>query len=94
MKGVGHFHGPLHGDVAGQVGIGATHPRVSVALQGCVKVHHLHDAVHPGIGPTGTQGGHPLGSEAAQRSFQLVLDGESRRLALPALVRLPVVAKS
>ena len=92
MEFVGGKHGPLHRDIARQVGIGATHPGVGVAVEFGVKVHHLHDAVHAGIGAACTQSGNALGSKLAQRGFQFVLDGLARELALPALVGLSVVA--
>ncbi len=94
MKSIGHFESPLHGDISGQIGVGAADPRVSVAVQFGVKVHHLHEAVHTGIGATGAQSGNALGGELAQRGFEFVLDGETGRLALPALVGPTVVANT
>jgi hypothetical protein len=59
-----------------------------------IKVHHLHQCVHSGIGPSGAQSRDPLPSELAQCCFEPVLDRETRSLTLPALVRLAAVADS
>lgn len=47
--------------------------------------------MHARIGATRTQGGDFLGGELLEGLFQLVLNGQTRALALPTLVGLPVV---
>lgn len=92
MKAVRNSLGPLHGNVVRQQGVGATYPGRHVALQGRVKVHDLHQPVNACIGPAGAHHAQGRGREAAQRAFKLVLNGEPRKLALPALVSTSVVA--
>ena len=83
---------PLHGYIAGQVGIGAPNPRVGVAFQRGIKVHDLHDAVHTRISTASAERGDALCGKFGEGSFQLILHGLARELALPALVGLSVVA--
>lgn len=83
---------PLHGYIAGQVGIGAPDPRVGVAFQWGIKVHDLHDAVYTRIGTAGAESGDALRGKFGEGSFQLILHGLTRELTLPALVGLSVVA--
>ena len=92
MEGVRSLHGALHRDVTGQAGVGATHPGVGIAVKVGIEMCHLHQRMHPGVGPSRTDRGDASRREFSQRGFQMVLNGLTRRLALPALVGLTVVA--
>jgi hypothetical protein len=78
---------PIARRCRGQIPVGATNPRMGVAIEFGVKVHHLHEAMHTCIGAACTQGADPryIG-KFGQGFFELVLDGQTRALALPALV--------
>jgi len=85
---------PLHGDVRRQVAVGAAYPGEGLAPQVGIEVHHLHQAMHAGVGAAGAQGGDRDGGKLAERRFQPVLDGLARGLALPALVGGAEVAQA
>ncbi|MOA10464.1 hypothetical protein D3C78_1303530 [compost metagenome] len=91
MEVIAHGQGPLHGDVGRQEGVGAADPGIGRAFQIRVEMHHLHDAVHAGVGAAGAYGGHGLRGKAAQGRFEMVLHRAAGRLALPAVVVLAVV---
>ncbi len=93
VEGSWHLARPLHGDVGRQKAVGAPHPGVLGPLQWRVEVHHLHEAVHAGVGSAGAQRAHRgQGAEAGERVFQLVLNRVAAGLALPAVVRPAVKA--
>ena len=60
---------------------------MGIAFDLGVKVDHLHQSMHACVGAAGTQGADPryIG-KLSQGFFELVLDGQARALALPALV--------
>lgn len=87
MKFIGHLSGPLHGDIARQVAVGAAHPGGVRALQIGVEMGNLHQAVHASIGPACTkQLGGVAGHEPGQGDLQVILDGPTAGLTLPAFV--------
>jgi hypothetical protein len=55
-------------------------------------MNHLHQAMNPRIGATGTQGVYRLLTKLRQGLFELVLEGLTRGLALPAKIGTAVVA--
>ena len=63
---VGHRLRPLHRDVVRQEAVGAAHPGDGRALDGGVEVHHLHQAVHAGVGAAGAERGDRLRGELAR----------------------------
>ena len=71
----GHGLGPLHGDVFGEKGVGAADPGERRALEGRVEMHHLHGAVHAGVGTPRADRGHLMSSKAAQGRFEVILYG-------------------
>ncbi|MDT4869042.1 hypothetical protein FQZ97_1040500 [compost metagenome] len=94
MEGVGHRLRPLHGDVRRQEGVGAAHPGEGAAFDLGVEVHHLHEAVHAGVGAACAEGGDGFVSEGLEGRLQLVLHRLARSLALPAFVMPAVVANA
>ena len=88
----GHLDSPLHGNVLGEEGVGATYPGVGRTLQLGVEVNNLHQSVNTGVGAACTNGGHLLSSKAAQGRFEFVLYGVAIGLTLPASISLTVVA--
>ena len=92
MKTLGGGQRPLHRDVAGQLGVGASHLGMGVTLGLGVKVHYLHQRMYAGVGPSGAQRRNTLAGEGLEGRFQLVLNGFAAGLALPALVCTTVVA--
>ena len=91
MKIGGYFLCPLHRNIIGQITIGAADPRTHVALEGRIKVDHLHQAMNASISATCAQGGDFVRGEFLECLFQFILNGQARALALPALIGLTVV---
>lgn len=87
MKPIRHVSGPLHSDVARQVAVGAAHPGGVRALQISVEMGHLHQSVHASIGPASAQQLWGVaGHEPGQGDLQVILDGPTAGLTLPAVV--------
>lgn len=87
MEAVGHGFGPLHGNIGRQVAVGAPHPGAFGAVDRRIEMGHLHQTMHTRIGAAsahhiGRRGGH----EFTERTLQVILDGASAGLALPAVV--------
>lgn len=55
-------------------------------------MHDLHQRMHACVGAARAQGTHRLGGEPAQGQFELILDGFTRKLALPAFIGAAAVA--
>ena len=69
----GQFPGPAHGDRFGQEGVDAAHPRVHVAVQFRIEMHHLLERMHARVRAAGAGGGQAHAGKLLQRVFQLVL---------------------
>ena len=61
---------PLHGDVLGEIAVGAAHPRELLANDGGVEVDDLVQRVHAGVGPTGAHRRDDLAARQADESGQ------------------------
>ena len=84
----------MHGNIFGQIGIRAAHPRVGRAFNVRVEMHHLHQRVNARIGASGAQGADGAVGESAQCGFELILHRLTIGLALPTAIGLTVVTNT
>ncbi len=86
-----HFAGPEHAQVVCRRGGSAEHPGLLGTHGGRVEVRHLHQRVHPGVGPAGRSQVYRVVCHDGQCALEFTLHARGMRLPLPAEVGRAVV---
>ena len=89
-----HLARPTHRNRSGKESVDTPHPRERLSRHLGIKVHHLAERVHAGIGAACAGRGQCALTELCQRLLQAVLHSLPMRLSLPALPRRTVVLKA
>ena len=89
-----HLARPAHRNRSRKKSVDTPHPGKRLARDLGIKVHHLAERVHAGIGAAGAGRGQCALTELCQRLFQAVLHSLPMGLSLPALPRRTVVLKA
>ena len=89
-----HLGRPAHRNRSREESVNTPHPGERLARDLGIKVHHLAERVHAGIGAAGAGRGQCALTELCQRLLQAVLHSLPMGLSLPALPRRTVVLKA
>lgn len=91
MKIVADMMRPHHADVVGEIAVETELPATIVAFIASIKMHNLAARMHARIGAAGANDFNGFVGDLGQSLFEPLLYAEARLLALPAVVRSPVV---
>ena len=91
MKILMHGMRPGHGYGWRQQRIHATHPCTQRTVNSTVKMHHLPQRMHAGVGTSGADCAHRYTGNAGAGRFQTILDRARSSLRLPAAESAAVI---
>ncbi len=91
MKIIADMKSPVHTDVVGKIAVDAKLPATIIARTVGIEMHDLAAGMHARIGATSANYFNSFVGDLGESFFEALLNAETCLLALPAIVRSPVV---